>query len=493
MHILTLYLLLDEDNDLRCRINSRAKALYGVNPSAEKTKFMETEFVKRKARRDSKGSREASRSNFTFDLKPAHMIFSGQAPEHSNEVNAAGLLLLNTLQGVRSNVSGQSNLEAASALNSALRDDKFDAKFFIEALHILSADEGVMEATSLILKDYEQAIRADSAITTKSNTAVTSPTYGGSRRASVVAESPSSFLPPSGLRGGAANGHPVDSHYQSSEAIKALNAATLILSDIAEGSSGHYVTPYGNPPPSNSGETNSVTNGGPNTNGGQIIESIEPHSSDQANPTEPNLTKSQIDALLALANGGSLMDNHDDDSIQDDATAAGDPETSPQPDSDVNATLQRIITELTADESGGRDQLGFPLATSQADKAATLQRLFAEAGISINTVLPAAQAHATSQLYAHLSSRAHKFPTSGGINPAHASTFGNTAQMTQRMLARPVYIAPPLQAAPSPSRGNVVGPPARGTRGKSSEEVRKIREYGFPPLPGSRPGIKKEQ
>ena len=452
---------------------------------------METEFVKRKARRDSKGSREASRPNFTFDLKPARKLFSGEVLEHSNEVNAAGLLLLNTLQGVRSNIHGQSNLEAASALNSALRDDVFNSKPFVEALRILSADPSVMEAASLIQRDFERAAGADSAITTVSNSAVASPIYAGSRRASTVAESPSSLLPPSGLRGGAANGYPIDNHYQSNDAIKALNAATLILSDIAEGSSGHYVTPYGNPPPSTSGVTNGGMNDTTGTIGGPVKESIEQNTLEQPTSTEPNLTKSQIDALLALANGGSLMDNHDDDSVQDDATVAEDLETSPQPDSDINATLQRIITELTADESGGRDQLGFPLATSQADKAATLQRLFAEAGISINTILPAAQAHATSQLYAHLSSRAHKFPTSGGINPAHASTFGNTAQMTQRMLARPVNVAPPLQAVPSASRGNV-GPPARGTRGRSVEEVRKIREYGFPPLPGSRPGIKKE-
>ena len=449
--------------------------------------------MKRKARRDSKGSREASRSNFTFDLRPARKLFSGEVLDRSNEVNAAGLLLLNTLQGVRSNVYEQSNLEAATALNSALRDDMFDSKSFVEALRMLSADSSVMEAASLIQRDYERAAGADSAVTTVSDSAVASPIYAGSRRASTVADSPSLFLPPSGLRGGAANGYPTENHYHSSDAIKALNAATLILSDIAEGSSGHYVTPYGNPPPSN----NSVSNGGMNettrSNGGQVKELIEQNNLDKATSTEPNLTKSQIDALLALANGGSLMDNRDDDSVQDDAAMAEDLETSPQLDSDINATLQRIITELTADESGGRDQLGFPLATSQADKAATLQRLFMEAGISINTILPAAQAHATSQLYAHLSSRAHKFPTSGGINPAHASTFGNTAQMTQRMLARPVNVAPPLQASPSASRGNVVGPPARSTRGRSVEEVKKIREYGFPPLPGSRPGIKKEQ
>ncbi len=480
-----MYLLLDIDNDLRCRINARAKALYGINPLVEKTEFMEAEFVRRKARRNGKGSRESEFPGFTFGPDLVSKLFSVQNADRLNEVNAAGTLLINTLQAVCSTTGGEHSREAATALNSAFRDSKIGPRPFIEALRILSADSGVMEAINLAMKDYDQAVETDS-ITPLTNTATNSPTNAGSRRPSRTEGSPSSFLHASGLRGGAANGYSIGNHYQSSDAIKALNAATLILSDIAEGSSSHYVTPYGKPPSRNGG-----VNGLIDTNSGQTKESIEPNTSDPANPAKP-LTKSQIDALLEFANGGSLMDNDDDDSVPDaldDTTEPEDQETTPQPDFDINATLQRIITELTADQSGGRDQLGFPLATSQADKAAALQRLFAEAGISINTVLPAAQAHATSQLYAHLSNRAHKFPTSGGINPLYASAFGNTAQMTQRMLSRPVNVNQPLQTAPSASRGNVVGPPARGSRGKSTEEIRKIREYGFPPLPGSRPGF----
>lgn len=480
-----MHFRLDFDNDLRCRINTRAKALYGINPSVEKTKFMETEFERRKARRNSKESREES-SRFTFGPEIVGKLFSAQGTDRPKDVNAAGILLINTLQGMRSKIDAKSNNEATTALSIALRDSNISARPFIKALHILSADSGIMDAINLALEGHDRATDADPGITTSADTATTSPTDAGSRRTSRTKKSPSSFLHASGLRGGGANGYSIENHYQSKDAIKALNAATLILSDIAEGSSGHYVTPYGNPPP-----TNGSMNGSINTNGGQTKESIEPNTADQANAAKP-LTKSQIDALLEFANGGSLMDNDDDSSVRDardDTTETGEGETTPQPDIDINATLQRIITELTADESGDRDKLGFPLATSQADKAAALQRLFAEAGISINTILPAAQSHATSQLYAHLSSRAHKFPTSGGINPVHASAYGNTAQMTQRMLARPVNGSQPLQAEPSASSGNVAGQPARGTRGKSVEEVRKIREYGFPPLPGSRPGL----
>jgi len=478
---------LDFDNDLRCRINTRAKALYGTNPSVEKTKFMENEFERRKARRNSKESRESESSGFTFGPEIVGNLFSAQGTDGPIDVNAAGILFINTLQGMRSKIYAKSNHEATTALNIALRDSNIGARPFIEALHILSADSGVMDAINLAMEGHDHASDAEPGITTLANTATTSPTNADSRRTSKTEQSPNSFLRASGLRGGGANGYSIDNRYQSNDAIKALNAATLILSDIAEGSSGHYVTPYGNPPPTNTG-----MNGLNNTNGGQRKESIELNTADKANAVKP-LTKFQIDALLEFANGGSLMDKDDDESVPDapdDTTETGEAEMTPQPDIDINATLQRIIMELTADESGDRDKLGFPLATSQVDKAAALQRLFAEAGISINTILPAAQAHATSQLYAHLSSRAHKFPTSGGINPIHASAYGNTAQMTQRMLARPVNGSQPLQTAPSTSGGNAVGATARGKSGKSAEEIRKIREYGFPPLPGCRPGLK---
>ena len=447
---------------------------------------MRAEFERRKARRVSRESREAHSPRLHFDPETVHKLFSVQDIDHLDEVNAAGTLLVNTLQGLRSDVDGENNLEAATALSLALKDSAINSRPFLEALHILGKDAGVVEAIDLAMKDRDEVAITDSGTTTLASTAAPTPTGTRSRRASRTKESFGSFLPPSGIRGGAINGPSTDNHHQSSEAIKALNAATLILSDIAEGSSGHYVTPYGKAPPPD-GAVDCVTG----TNGGQMEEAIESNISNQPN-SAGTLTVYQIDALLKMASGGSLMDNDDDESLADapdDATEAEDSEMTLQPDFEINATLQRIIKELTADETGGRDNLGFPLATSQADKAATLQRLFAEAGISINTIIPAAQAHATSQLYAHLSNRAQKFPTSGGINPVHASAFGNTAQMTQRMLARPINFAQPLQAVPSASRGSLAGPAAHVRRGKSIEEIRKIREYGFPPLPGSRPGI----
>lgn len=42
---------LDKDNDLRCRVNKRANLMFGMNPSPQKTAFMENEFKRRQAKR----------------------------------------------------------------------------------------------------------------------------------------------------------------------------------------------------------------------------------------------------------------------------------------------------------------------------------------------------------------------------------------------------------------------------------------------------------
>jgi hypothetical protein len=138
--------------------------------------------------------------------------------------------------------------------------------------------------------------------------------------------------------------------------------------------------------------------------------------------------------------------------------------------------------------SSQTNHLGIVTAKEQA---AALKRFFSQAGVSINTIIPVAQSLATSQLYAHLSSRANRFSASrGGINPAHANAYGNTAQMTQQMLARHGASWQTLRAASFDSRGNVLGQPMRK---RTAEELRKIEGYGYPPLPGSKVGEKRKR
>lgn len=303
------------------------------------------------------------------------------------------------------------------------------------------------------------------------------------------------------MRGGVDESPDLNPNAQlNSDVIKALEAATNILHDIAGGNSDTYVTPYGNPPTASDRNGSTMSNGEGTKDIGiqRVNDTVE---SKQQAVSGSILDNDDIDKFLKLAAGGSVSDEEDD--AMSDAPDDISPPAAQMPasrlDGDVGATLQRIINELMTERQGGQNPLyvnerrGLSITTSQTDlygratakdQAAALKRLFAQAGVSINTIIPAAQSHATSQLYAHLSSRANRFPTSGGgINPSHASAYGNTAQMTQRMLARPGTSLQALQPAPS------VGPPVRA---RNPEELRKIQDYGFPPLPGSRPGQKRK-
>ncbi|MCJ1464329.1 hypothetical protein MMC07_002942 [Pseudocyphellaria aurata] len=489
----------NKDNDLRCRINSSAKREFGSEPSDEKAKYVESEFTKRREKRERRASDDVRLPRFTLEANLGARIFSLNGTQGSDETNAVGVLLLNTLEGIHNSGVKNSTREAAAALTSALKDANTNPRPFIEALRTLGATSEVVNAINATLKANSSLPGADFAFIDP-NTAQASAAPGSSaandRVTAPVASQGTRF------RGGAGNSTATNLTTQpNSDVIKALEAATNILNDIAGGNSDTYVTPYGNPPTA-SGRNSSMTSNGVRTQdvGKQALNNtVEPKQT----AAGPSLDKSDIDDFLKLAAGGYVSDEEDD--AMSDAPDDTGLTPAPQLDGDVGATLQRIINELMTERQGGHNPLyvddrhGLSIDTSQTDfygtatarhQATALKRFFAQAGIKINTIIPAAQSHATSQLYAHLSSRANRFPTSGGgINPSHASAYGTTAQMTQRMLARPGQSFQALQPAPSASRGNVVGPPVRA---RNQEELRKIQDYGFPPLPGSRPGRKRK-
>lgn len=295
-----------------------------------------------------------------------------------------------------------------------------------------------------------------------------------------------------------------DAQNEAGDAVRALKAATNILSEIAAGVSDNYVTPYANPSQLNIPSTKAISNG-VNGHGATIVDPTKPLSAE--GPPD----RTQIDNLLRLAAGGVQSDDEDGDedifhSGTDDSSQQENQLSSAQPDIAVSATLQRIVNELMADSDGGNDPSdvdvgrGLSEGSSQTDhlglvtakeQAAALKRLFFQAGVSINTIIPVAQSLATSQLYAHLSNRANRFSVSGGgINPAHANAYGNTAQMTQQMLARHGASLQLLRTASFDSRGNVIGQPMRK---RTAEELKKIEGYGYPPLPGSKIGEKRKR
>ena len=471
----------DRDNDLRTRIKKRAKSLYGDYHSNEKSAWVEQEYIKRRSKRESR-ARSTARRFKQFSGVSIHPDVRSTLFSPTNQDGAVGDpslqhtgdLLLNALL-----CKGKRDGDHSIEFQRAIKNGSISPKSLDRAIRIIAQNPDIMQEIKTLLDDIEE----DEGIDATSGEDNGTPPMQSTEMQPATA------------------GHfPPVAETQSTDVIRALNAATALLNEMAD--TKVYVTPYANPPP-----RNVATNGALTVNGtdrkktrGTTKQAMSGHGLDQ----------SQIDALLALANGGSLTDDEDDlDEGQDTNGNSSDQPGPAQTDSAITATLQRIINHLMAERSGGIDRGLAPTSSlveaygSQAvrDQAATLQSLFSQAGVSINTIIPRAQSHATSQLYANLSTRARSSTPSGGINPAHAGSYGNTAQMQQRMLANPGIFAQaqhfqkrPLEAAKSSSRGNMVGLPVRAStpaRSKNPEELRKIKTYGFPPLPGSRPGAKK--
>lgn len=454
---------------------------------------MEEELRKRVNKREKKRQSNGTFPGFKLDTNLPVTLFPDQSTDLSRQIHAAGTLFLNTLQGVR-NGTISPNRESAAALKFALEESNQNLKPFVEALRILGKSPQVLEAIKNAMKTYdEDADIAEHAQKKDESDKVSAYGIGGSP--SGASENPDSVVQASGIRGGIAGSYSLDTNVQPDDVVKALNAATDILSDIAAGTSDTYVTPYSNP---------QITSAKPAVTNGNKKQEIS--NSSKQNGAEISLDRSQIDNLLELAAGGSESDEDEEDLLPNTRGAAiqKDQVTNPQPDDDVLATLQCIVNELMVGANGGigllnaDDGHGTTNGTSQSDifgtdiakeQAAALKRSFDRAGVSINTIIPAAQSLATSQLYAHLSSRANRFPTSGGgINPDNASAYGNTADMTQRMLSKPGNSIQNFQPVAPHSRMNV----RQIVRGRNAEELKKVQEFGFPPLPGSRPGKKRK-
>ena len=473
---------LDKDNDLKCRINKRAKAKFGIASSAEKTAYVEIEFNKRRNKREKKQRARAIEAgefpSYVIAPELGDRIFSSQNPNLSSQVQTAGNLLMNALFGVGSDGNKRAAAEAAAALRAALEDGTLDSKPFIEALKVMALNAELMQGINSKLDDGDdedhEALSGDE----------NEPQPLHSAAAHEESVTPQSST----------------SQQQSSEIIKALNAATALLNQMTDTKA--YASPYGNPPPPPTAAAE--------INGSRATKINGTESTSSTNDTNKHgLDQSQIDAILSLANGGSLTDDEDDKTIADpDEDNAQDLDLSgmPRVDMEITATLQRIIKQFTTDRNGvlassepptvSTGDLAADANGSVEQQAVALNKLYMQAGVSINTIMPAAQSQAISQFFVNLSNRARSSPPSGGINPAHAGTYGNTAQMQQRMLANPGIFGQPQYQPQHPllpsvltPRATVVGPPVRTI---TPEEQLKIKSYGFPPLPGSRPGAKRK-
>lgn len=476
---------------MRCRLNKLAKDKFGAAASAEKIAFIEAEFNKRRNKRERKQRARAIAAGEvpSFGIAPElkDRIFSSPNLRISREVETIGNLLVNALFGGGNYNDERQTAEAAKALEAALNETSLSPQLFVEALKLMARNPELMQGINAKMQYDGHDDDPMSGDDTGSHPLRKLPTR------STSTSSQGSVL-----------------NHESQEKIRALNAATALLNQLSDtkvyaSPYGHppppaaaaptdnYKSPYSNPPPAPTAATTTVKNGhGPDkTNGTR-----RPSNSKQS-AVDHGLDKSQIDALLALANGGSLTDDEDDKTIADPDEVNGqqlDTPESPQTDSDITATLQQVLSQLVTERRECQSTVGI-IEDPRDEQAATLRSLFTQAGVEINTIIPAALSLATSQLYSHLSSQARSTTPSGGSNPAHTGIYGNPAHMPQISQAKPVIFGPnnAQHYAIPPSGGfkpneHIAGLPVRH---RDPEELKKIKTYGFPPLPGSRPGAKK--
>lgn len=430
---------LEKDNDLRVRVNAAARKLYGPHRSIAKTEWTESEFNKRREnrKRREQAREEANSAGFKLQPKVASRIFSRQYLACSTETKAAGNLLLNTLQGIGSDGQKISVREVAAALKSALDNNP---RPFIEALRILRASPEVMGVANSVIKGDSAPVESDAGSISSHPENVSS---DDERETSGTRESTHS-VEKSPIQNLVVDASSLDFTEPSRKnVIEALEEATKILNDIAEGSSENYVTPYGNPQvPLNQNAINGVP----------TQTEDQPNESNQ-DSTETTINKADIDNFLKLAAGGSVLSDEDEDTLSD----APDP-SSPLPaplsdytiepghgadisilpprsaaarqrDEDVAALLQRVIIDLetkrphfykAAGPVHQQQRPSFYGSATAKTQAVALRQLAARADIPIvNTIISAEQSLATSKLYAHLSSRAHQFAFSTMFTQPH--------------------------------------------------------------------------
>ena len=397
--------------------------------------WCEAEFDKRRAKRE---TRDRIRG-FPFQPEIGNRLFGSAIDGQSEDINAAGLLLANALLGVGNGDEGP-NSDAASALKTALERGAIDSRPFTEALRTMASNPEIMQGINAILGISEQdeldAMSVDEEVNEQ----------GVSTRSS----NEHVFTP--------------EMEDRPEELVKTLNAASAMLKQINNISDKPHQD-----------MANGQTNGFTAINGsGPVEKEAKNDTNHDEGEGQLNLDQQQIDAILRMANGGTLDDEDDEDApptaseLESLVQSAAD--TGQQHDDDVSATLQKFIAQLSKSQNGdvtmsekpngsasngtthgvnGVDPYA-PVITSVADpygnssSTSALSSLLTSSGVSINTVIPAAQSHATSQLYHRLSvhsrSRAAdgaengvawQFGEAPGTNPVVAKSFGNTGAMNK--------------------------------------------------------------
>ena len=492
----------NRDNDLRSRVNKIANKKFGPNASREKTAYVESEYQKRRTKRETRQRTRAIENGgfprFQVNLPAKNDLFQPENRDSSRKVQAAGSLLTKLLFSDGKDYVGE-RTRAAEALRSSLDHKTTDESALTEALKMMSTNRDIMNGIHSGLGTVEED--DDDEMTGTSEGALslrnTAPEESDFERAASVGR--------------------MITNEQSTDMIQAMNAAMVLVHDIANAKT--YSSPYTRPPPHHRTE---ITR--PRNEGGSTTQR-EPASAPSASEAQ-SMDTSQIDALLMLANGGSLMDVDDDD---DDEKTIADPNEldglnssandtrslDTEVTSNVEAFIERLISERSTSaktaipNSTIHDGLAYNLIQEQAVQ---LREHFARTRFPVNVVMPESQGTTTSLLYNVMIDRFSTVIPNGKVRPANhadhnaddqAPQPSSSIQLPTNSSASTVSLqehsspsAPTSPMAPGPSstlpetNGVVTnGPPVQLFGARSEEEQQRIRSYGFPPPPGSRVGV----
>lgn len=445
---------------------------------------MTDEFAKRKEKRKFKERRnsESRFTGFNLPLDLGAKLFNGSDDEvDSEEVKAAGILLVNTLHIVTSLEGPPSNADAAYALKAALNDPEIGTQPFVKAFGILSKDLSIV---SVIKAPSRPLSKASSRAPSKPPTSRPSTAMGvesnySSRASSIVASAKShSAIPTPGIQGSSS---PVTHRFQLRGGIaletnvlsdldsklQAINTAIEVLEQMVDENPMARFPPFGRPPPAyvTPYETPYKTpyqtpypNKGPgpnqntNANGKTPQTTTSPKATSESDPavglnkeaytsdaadakgcSKPTrLEEEQADVLLRFAGVCSLSDvGNDDETSETHSTSKL------QPDTDVEAIIEHIYKVLDSRDAIGiyRFSLHMSSKGTLADishsiagtaQGVALRSVISDIGIVKNTIIPQEQSAATALLYKLLSIRAQGSSrlAAGIFATAPGGTFG---------------------------------------------------------------------
>ena len=403
--------------------------------------------------------------NYKIKADVNHNLFATHSMEIRPEVRELGALAMETLFPANHGCHAQSKSgsEPADALYTTLTRLDFNAIFLVEAFKIMAQHTDILLAIQGVLS-HDQKSTAET-VDNSETRSIRSPEENAARSTLLATQ-------------------------QVDEIIRALNGATALLNQMADNK--EYVTPYANP----SHRNNTFNNFGSHN---------ETSTSSVARGFAFDNT--QIEAVLALVNGGSFTDDEDDKTIAESDEFNDQPlDTSDMVDGDIDIAiiLNHVISQFKATRKASQSSNGHQGSSaidlngspSIAEQATSLLSMFKKASVSVNTIVPLAQSYATSQFYAHLSIHAQSSTSSGGVNPAKSDAHGNSLQPNYGLVpphhgvnGHPRF---PSNQPPRPSacylQGEIGIPPLTGIPPKmiDPEIQRKIAIYGCPPFPGSR-------